>query len=87
MRKLILMRGLPGSGKTPAAKKLTEHLTPKDYRLFAADDYVYFLKEQFVFHSELAGPAYAVRALRTCMHWSLPTLMTSRPVVESATNT
>jgi uridine kinase len=60
MHTLILMRGLPGSGKTTAARELTKHLNPKDYRLFAADDY-FMNTGKFVFDSAQAGQAYAVR--------------------------
>ena len=70
-RTLILMRGLPGSGKTTAANELARQLSPKRYRVFGADDYFVKLGE-FSFDAAQAGDAYAVRhdGLATrCIRW------------------
>jgi len=59
-RTLILMRGLPGSGKSTAAVKLAEGTSSNRHRLLAADDFFVQLGI-FAFDATKAGEAYAVR--------------------------
>lgn len=61
MQKLILLRGLPGAGKTTYAQK---YLCPQRFQLVEADDYFYFGPENnYIF--DKSGLMYAHDACRT----------------------
>lgn len=57
---LILVRGLPGSGKTTLARFLESNLRPEIMTLcFAADDYFYDNNDNYVFDMTKLGAAHA----------------------------
>jgi len=68
---LILLRGLPGAGKTTLANTLA-NLNPYDSRIVAADDYFYNDKKEYVFDvSQLrAAHNYCVCETEICMDGS-----------------